>query len=69
MGGGCGNRMFKAGFTHPLCRQNPDPYFHRGCGTSPMPTINVYYSLEKKLINKTVSHTPIAARSESNFNF
>ena len=24
----------QAGFTHPMCRKNPDPYFDRGCGTS-----------------------------------
>ena len=31
---GGGGNMNQAGFTHPLCRKNPDPYFHRGCGTN-----------------------------------
>ena len=30
---GDGNKN-QAGFTHSLCRQNPDPYFHRVCGTN-----------------------------------
>ena len=39
LGGGNKNQ---AGFTHPLCRQNPDPYFHRGCGS------NVCHFLNRK---------------------
>ena len=40
-GGGGGNKS-QAEFTHPLCRKNPDPYFHRGCGTNAC----LYYNMK-----------------------